>query len=173
MKKQSLIAALSFAVILSACSSQEVNYERYNLTMDISPAIYQSPVLDNIRVQSNLVVDSGGVLMQLTDVSLVESPNYRYATGLANQLKLLLASHITEHKLKESYEYNLSVTKFWGNTQGEAVCEISLVVADKGKRVHEYSGARVKDLENDGFTELVVKLKEGYEELIEEALSSL
>lgn len=168
-----ILSALIGSLLLCACASSDVNYERYNLTMDVGPGVYQSPVLDNISVQSNLVVDSGGVLMQLTDVSLVESPNYRYATGLAGQLKLILASLVLEHQLNKNYSYNLSVTKFWGNTQGEAVCAISLAVENKGKRVHEYAGEKIADLENDGFTELVVKLKQSYEELIEEALSSL
>lgn len=168
-----ILSALIGSMLLCACASSNINYERYNLTMDVGAGVYQSPVLDNISVQPNLAVDSGGVLMQLTDVSLVESPNYRYATGLAGQLKLILASHIIKHELNQNYAYKLGVTKFWGNTKGEAVCAISLVVENKGKKVHEYAKEKSADLENDGFTELVVKLKQSYEELIDEALSAL
>lgn len=168
-----LTALLMSLSLVSGCASQ-VNYERYSLTLDVAPEVFGSELLKRVSLADTLALHGGGLLMRVSDVSVVESPTYRYAQSLAQELKLRAASVILESgKDKEAYSYRLEVSRFWGTLDGEAEVALSLRVVQEGRVVSDFSGESVTPLTADGYAELTRCLKEGFDKLMGEALAEL
>ena len=144
LAKLKLLSALAFSLsLLSGCAS-EVTYERYSLSLNVAPEVFGSELLKRITVTDTLALHGGGLMMRVSDVSVVESPTNRYAQSLERDLKLLTASEILKSgKDEPHYAYRLEVSRFWGNLEGKAEVALSLSVLDEGKLVSTYAGGRL------------------------------
>lgn len=172
--KLKLLSVLALSLSLFSGCASEVTYERYSLSLNVAPEVFGSELLKRITVTDTLALHGGGLLMRVSDVSVVESPTYRYAQSLAHDLKLLAASEILKSaKDDPHYAYRLEVSRFWGNLEGKAEVALSLSVMKEGKTVSSYAGERLIPLKSDGYAELTRCLKEGFTVLMEEALSDL
>lgn len=158
-----ILLAPCMALGLSACSlSEDVNYERYTLTQDVDPMVYQSPYI--VEVQIAPLLDQGSVVLQVSDVALRPAKNYRYSSQLSNELALLFLNELHKSDLSTHYQFGLYVSKFQGTLDGKVLVEVLGQVADgRNKRViFSKSYSRENTQQGDGYESLVLSLKENF-----------
>ncbi len=163
-KNKALATAAAALMLLTACSSQ-INYERISLALEVNPEVYTSDVLTRVEIAPDFAVQSGGMLMKISEVQIVESTNFRYAGSLQNELKLLFASELITSGLdKGEYFYRVNVSQFWGTLAGTAEVGLSLKIIDKAedKVIFAASKTASLDLQEDGYAQLALKLKAGF-----------
>ena len=60
-KYLAIFNTLVLGLMVTACA-QEINYERYSLSLEVSPQVYTQDLLSNIEVVPNFVMDEGLIL---------------------------------------------------------------------------------------------------------------
>lgn len=168
--------ALSSSFWLYGCSqSSEVNLARYSLTLNVAPESYVSPY--EIKVKLAPMLDLGGVVIQISDVSMRPAKNYRYTGTLDNELSLLLADELNKAKIPADYKFNLFVSRFHGDLAGQAYVSFAATVSTQKKGqeqiVLQKSYNSVKALQEDGYEHLVTTLKQSYLELLSQLIYDL
>lgn len=167
--------ALSFAALLgvsclslNACSlpNAEVNFDRYTLTLDIDPNAYLSPYEVDLTLAP--VLDQGGVVIQMSDVSLRPAKNYRYSSDLDNELRLLFIDEALKAKMPQGFDMlktKIYVSKFQGTLDGFAIVSLSVQVCqgdEKAKVLFQKSYSQTTKISQDGYNALVSELKNSY-----------
>ena len=171
-----LSLSLVLSSLVSGCSlgASEVNLDRYTLTQDIAPESYLNQSY-SVNVALAPILNQGGVVIQVSDVSLRPAKNYRYSANLDNELKLLLIDELNKAQSSTRYRYDLFVSKFQGTLDGEAIVEVSWQVS--GMRSHREVLRGGKELNSalseDGYEALVLELKNNYLHLIKEMIAQL
>lgn len=167
MKKLNLVLATAFlSTALTACgSAADVNFERYTLTQDVQPESYLSKL--NVSLYLAPVLDQGGVVLQISDVSLRPAKNHRYSADLDNELRVIFIDELNKASLNkkfESYNYKLYVSKFQGTIDGNSIVSVSMQITDPHNDKVLYTGSHTSqsDISADGYGPLVVALKANY-----------
>lgn len=152
---------------LSACSlpNAEVNFDRYTLTLDIDPNAYLSPY--DIDLTLAPVLDQGGVVIQMSDVSLRPAKNYRYSSDLDNELRLLFIDEALKANMPKEYEQlktKIYVSKFQGTLDGFAIVSLSVQVCkgDNKQVLFQKAYSQKSKISEDGYNALVSELKNSY-----------
>lgn len=161
------VVALS-SIGINGCSlgsSNEVNFDRYTLTLDVDPNTYLSDYLVELTLAPSL--DQGGVVLQMSDVTLRPAKNYRYSADLDKELRLLFLDEALKAKLPSNFKEfktNIYVSKFHGTIDGQALVAFSVQVSDKKtqKVVFQKAYSACSRIEKDGYTALVSELKNSY-----------
>ena len=163
-KYLAIFNTLVLGLMVTACA-QEINYERYSLSLEVSPQVYTQDLLSNIEVVPNFLTTAGGLLMKTSEVEIIESSNYRFAKPLVDDLELLLANELLNNDLaSKSYYYVLELSQFWGTVEGSAQVGFNLKILNKkgGKELFSKSIQQELDLRQDGYKELAIRLKTGF-----------
>lgn len=177
-----LFCGLVGATALSGCMpNSEVNFERYTLIQDVSPMVYESRYQAEVKLPP--ILDQGGVVLQISDVSLRPAKNYRFSSSLAAELMVLLQNELIKTDIDPRYKFTLYVTKFQGTLDGEVIVEALAQVSDltkaqtskttsqpQGKTVFSKAYLKEGKLQGDGYDALVQALKQNYIELTQDLI---
>ena len=74
-KYLAIFNTLVLGLMVTACA-QEINYERYSLSLEVSPQVYTQDLLSNIEVVPNFLTTAGGLLMKTSEVQIIALPNH-------------------------------------------------------------------------------------------------
>ena len=124
---RALLLGIMGALALSGCmSAGEVNFERFTLTQDVQPEAY----LHNYDIKLDLapILDQGGVVMQMSEVTLRPAKNFRYSSSLSDELSLLLSDELLKAKAPQNLSYEAFVAKFQGTAEGQALVTVAFKV---------------------------------------------
>lgn len=160
-----LLALSSFSITGCSLGSNEVNFDRYTLTLDVDPNTYLSD--SSVDLTLAPVLDQGGVVLQMSDVTLRPAKNYRYSTDLDKELRWLFINELLKTNLLERFgglNTAVYVSKFQGTVDGLALVAFSVQVSDKksNKVLFQKSYSSNTNIEQDGYSALVTELKNGY-----------
>lgn len=160
-----LIACSSLSVTSCSMGAGEVNFDRYSLTLDIDPKTY----LYQAEVDLSLApaLDQGGVVLQMSDVTLRPAKNYRYSADLDKELRLLLVDELLKADLGtsiQSLKTDVYVSQFQGTIDGLALVAFSVKLSDmkSGKTILLKDYAAQTNIPQDGYDALVSELKNSY-----------
>ena len=167
MKKLNLVLTSAFlSTVLTACGNvSDVNFERYTLTQDVQPESYLSTL--NVSLHLAPVLDQGGVVLQISDVSLRPAKNHRYSADLDNELRVIFIDELSKASLNKNfvnYQYKLYVPKFQGTIDGKSIVSVSMQIIDPKNDQVIYTGSHSSesDISADGYGPLVTALKANY-----------
>ena len=166
-----IVSALCFLGIVGC--SHTVNMQRYSLVEDISSI---ASVNDEYKVNLSVVgvSDNSGIVMQISPVAVQEALSNRWSFNLEDQLTMLLKDNLYKSNVSKQYNFKVTVNRFQGSYLGEAQVAAFFEVRNKnGKIVLNKEFAVNKDLTADGYSELVLRLKDGFNEICEEAINTL
>lgn len=176
--KLNLILASAFlSTVLTACgSAANVNFERYTLTQDVRAESYLNEM--NVRVAIAPVLDQGGVVLQVSDVSLRPAKNHRYSASLDEELRLIFVDEVLKASLNKKFEkldYKLYVSKFQGTIDGKSIVSVSVQISDPKTEKVLYTSAHTEesDIQSDGYGALVQALKLNYIKSIESFIADM
>ena len=159
------------AVLSFGCSSS--NEQRYSLVEDLTISTV-ADTLYKVNLNINGVSDTGGIILQTSEVTVNEALSNRWSFDLGDQLTVLLKDSLYKNKVSTDYSFDVSVYRFQGSYLGEAQAAAVFVVKNKnGKVILNKDFAAIKDLTKDGYAELVLKLKEAWNEITLKAIDSL
>lgn len=164
---------------LSGCiAPADVNFERYTLTQDVRPEAYLHEY--DIKLTLAPILSQGGVVLQMSEVTLRPAKNYRYSANLADELSLLLGDALLTVNAPKDLSYEVYVAKFQGTTEGEALVTLACKVKAKAEQLTAFSPIDQdvlsqelpvlfsktyecnSDLTADGYSALVLMLKENF-----------
>ena len=154
LKRKIKLMALtvSSVLLLAACSaapSADVNYYRLPHLNQPSTGYCDGQAR---QIAIDAVIGRDGVMVQETELLMVEARNNRWVGGLASQLQNSLQRQLTdrcEHRLQ------VSLMQFYGNTQGEAVVAGYWHFNDGSKAGLRGAFEQRVSLNNDGYAGLV------------------
>lgn len=161
-----LLACSSLSVTSCSMGAGEVNFDRYSLTLNIDPKTY---LYHQAEVDLSLApaLDQGGVVLQMSDVTLRPAKNYRYSADLDKELRLLLVDELLKADLGtsiQSLKTDVYVSKFQGTIDGLALVAFSVKLSDikSGKTILLKDYAAQTNIPQDGYDALVSELKNSY-----------
>lgn len=156
------------ALLLNGCNStSEVHFERYTLTQNINPVVYNK--LDDYQFTLNIppILAQGGVVLQIDEVSLRPAQAYRYTAELDHELKLLFLDQMIEQNMSKKLSYEVFVSKFQGTIDGQVLVQFNINVKNaKNKQIFERTYESAQALKADGYSALVEQLKADYLTLV-------
>ena len=161
-----LLACSSLSVTSCSMGAGEVNFDRYSLTLNIDPKTY---LYHQAEVDLSLApaLDQGGVVLQMSDVTLRPAKNYRYSADLDKELRLLLVDELLKADLGtsiQSLKTDVYVSQFQGTIDGLALVAFSVKLSDikSGKTILLKDYAAQTNIPQDGYDALVSELKNSY-----------
>lgn len=159
------------ALLTFGCASS--NEQRYSLVEDLSiSAVAENLYKVNLDISG--VSNTRGIILQTSEVTVNEALSNRWSFDLGDQLTVLLKDALFKNKVSTDYSFDVSVYRFQGSYLGEAQAAAVFVVKDKnGETILNKDFTAVKDLTEDGYSELVLKLKEAWREITLKAVNSL
>lgn len=172
-----LAALCSTSLMLCACTmgGEPVHFDRYSLTQDVQPAAFQSGY--DIELTLAAPLTQGGVVLQMSDVSLRPARNYRYSAELDNELSVLFADRLLSSDkamMLRDFKIRIFVSKFQGTMDGHALTAMSLRVLDaQDQCVYENSCSEDSTMKEDGYDALVSELKASYIRMCDKVLADL
>ena len=136
-----LVAAVVVSCAVSGCMApSEVNFERYTLTQDVAPEAYLNDY--DIKLSLAPILNQGGVVLQMSDVTLRPAKNFRYSANLGDELTLLLSDELHQANAPRNLSYEAYVAKFQGTTTGEALVTVAFRVRAQAEPVTAFSAIR-------------------------------
>lgn len=162
---------LMCALLTFGCASS--NEQRYSLVEDLSiSAVAENLYKVNLDISG--VSNTRGIILQTSEVTVNEALSNRWSFDLGDQLTVLLKDALFKNKVSTDYSFDVSVYRFQGSYLGEAQAAAVFVVKDKnGETILNKDFTSVKDLTEDGYSELVLKLKEAWLDITLKAINSL
>lgn len=159
------------AILTFGCTSS--NEQRYSLVEDLSiSAVSENLYKVNLNISG--VSDSGGIILQTSEVTVNEALSNRWSFDLGDQLTVLLKDALYKNKVSTDYSFDVLVYRFQGSYLGEAQVAALFVVKNKNdKIILNKDFTAIKDLTKDGYAELVLKLKEAWQDITLKAINSL
>lgn len=159
------------ALLTFGCASS--NEQRYSLVEDLSiSAVAENLYKVNLDISG--VSNTRGIILQTSEVTVNEALSNRWSFDLGDQLTVLLKDALFKNKVSTDYSFDVSVYRFQGSYLGEAQAAAVFVVKDKnGETILNKDFTAVKDLTEDGYSELILKLKEAWLEITLKAVNSL
>ncbi len=165
--KHNLILVAAFlSSLLTACgSAADVNFERYTLTQDVRAEAFLNEM--NVLVSLAPVLEQGGVVLQISDVTLRPAKNHRYSASLDEELRVIFVDELMKASLQKKFEqldYKLYISKFQGTVDGKSIVSVSMQISDPKTKKVVYTGSRTEesDIKSDGYAALVQALKLNY-----------
>ena len=159
------------ALLTFGCASS--NEQRYSLVEDLSISA-GAENLYKVNLDISGVSNTRGIILQTSEVTVNEALSNRWSFDLGDQLTVLLKDALFKNKVSTDYSFDVSVYRFQGSYLGEAQAAAVFVVKDKnGETILNKDFTAVKDLTEDGYSELVLKLKEAWLEITLKAVNSL
>lgn len=166
-------AVLSVTVTGCVSSTQQANnLERYTLTQDVAPQVFMSKQDVNVRLASALNMD--GVMIELSDISIRPAQNFRYVDNLDKELRLLTIDEYIKNGVPNNYHTDIFISKFQGTLDGQV--KIWAYVEVRNSRNHLIFRDEFKHEGNtqaDGYSALVMSLKAGYLEIIDQVIEQI
>lgn len=158
MIKNILLIVLSIC-FFQACQSTVENNQKYSLIVntDFNYVDFDYKIVINAQ---DILLD-GGIVVQDSNVSLYSAVNHRWSDNLISQLKLLLSEQLGKHGVKKDLNINLYVIDFQGTNTGVAKVSFLATVKNKNQIFKKFYSSEEK-LTSDGYSSLVIALKEGY-----------
>lgn len=169
-----LISVLTAALLAAAGCSSEVNFERYSLTQQCTPAAYTNPC--GLKVSLSPALSTGGIVLQTGPYTLLSAREHRWAqpleielTALLNQSLLTLCAASGDSKLQDkikALDIQILVTTFQGSLSGEAALQFHATVKNaKGRELLSRDYHSLRQQQGAGYSELCRELQLGMSEL--------
>lgn len=167
-----LCAACGFALTGCVNTQQSGNLERYTLTQDVAPQVFLSQ--QDVTVELATSLQSGGVMIELSDISLRPAQNFRYVDDLDKELRLLTINEYLKNEVPNNYRTAIFISKFQGTLDGQIKLWAYIEVRNQNNRLlfrDEFK--RESKLNSDGYDALVVGLKESYLGVVDEVIAKI
>lgn len=166
-----VITTVLLCSVLCACSSSQVNYERYSLTENVNSSSFI--VKRPINVEISDVLNDGGIVIKTSNVSLQSANNHRWVSDLKEQLRVILNDILDKNSISSDLSLNVYVSKFYGTLDGHCIIDMNVDLF-KGKiSLFSKNYSFNRQQKNDGYQSLVDTLKSGFESLCEEISSDI
>lgn len=166
-------ATMSFA--LTGCISsnqQSTNLERYTLTQDVAPQVFMSK--QDVVVKISPALDMGGVMIELSDISLRPAQNFRYVNDLDKELRFLTIDRFMEKGFPTNYHTSIFISKFQGTLDGQVKVWAYIEVRNsRNKLVYRDEFREETQSQGDGYDPIVSALKSSYLSMIDTVIEEV